>query len=155
MPYLASSLPTYVRTYIVTLVTAPIHTHSIGDYALLCAHNCVWKYIGRMWQIVGIYCVHVCTYPSQVGRQRYYEERKRRVADGDRQCAVAEAAGKRCDRPGLSGEHPAGSVEEESGNIDCLVADYAEAREKRCALFLSVLRKKQEDYIDELCSGNN
>ena len=101
------------------------------------------------------YCVHVHTYPSQAGRQRYYEERKRRVADGDRQCAVAEAAGKRHDRPGLSGEHPAGSVEEESGNIDCLVADYAEAREKRCALFLSVLRKKQEDYIDELCSGNN
>lgn len=103
----------------------------------------------------GWYCAYVCMYLSQAGRQRYYEERKRRVADGDRQCVVAEAAGKRQDRPGLSGEHPAGSVEEESGNIDRLVADCADAREKRCALFLSVLRKKQEDYIDELCSGNN
>ena len=155
MPCLSSSLPTYVQVYCTSLVTAPIHTHSIGNYTLLCAHNCVWKYVGHMWQMDGTVFMYIRTYLSQAGRQRYYEERKRRVADGDRQCAVAEAAGKRHDRPGLSGEHPAGSVEEESGNIDCLVADYAEAREKRCALFLSVLRKKQEDYIDELCSGNN
>ena len=136
--------------YCTSLVTALIHTHSIGDYSLLCAHNCVWKYLGRMWQMDGTVFMYIRT------RHRL-EDRgtMRRVADGDRQCAVAEAAGKRHDRPGLSGEHPAGSVEEESGNIDCLVADYAEAREKRCALFLSVLRKKQEDYIDELCSGNN
>ena len=99
----------------------------------------------------------VFMYLSQAGRERYYEERKRRTDDDDRRCVVAESAGEMrdADRTALSGEHPAGCVGVESGDIDLLVADYAEARKKRCALFLSVLRKKQEDYFNELCSGNN
>ena len=98
----------------------------------------------------------VSVYPSQAGRERYYKERKRRTDDDDRQCAVAESAGKThdADKTALIGENPAAYAEVEPGNIDLLVADYAEARKKRCALFLSMLRKKQEDYFDELCSEN-
>ena len=92
----------------------------------------------------------------QAGRERYYEERSRREEDNDRQCAVAECTGKMRDGDGIamSEEDPAGCVEVESGggDLDHLVAEYSEARKKRCALFLSKLRKKQDDYFDELCS---
>ena len=92
----------------------------------------------------------------QAGRERYYEDRKRREDENDRQCVVAERTGKRhdADRTVVSEGHPAGCVEVESGDgdMDLLVANYAEARKTRCALFLSKLRKKQEDYFNELCS---
>lgn len=69
---------------------------------------------------------------------------------------MAERTGKMrdADSTALSVEDPAGCVEVEpgDGNVDRLVTDYAEARRQRCALFLSKLRKKQEDYFNELCS---
>ena len=58
--------------------------------------------------------------------------------DDDRRCVMAESAGEMhdADRTALSGQHPAGCVGVESGDIDLLVADYAEARKKRCTLLL-------------------
>ena len=46
-------------TYCTSLVTAPIHTHSIGDYTLLYVYNCVWKYLGHMWQMDGAVFMYI------------------------------------------------------------------------------------------------
>jgi hypothetical protein len=101
-----------------------------------------------LWDLASAVLSYQRNYHSlQAARSDYYKERTQRVYESDRKCVVEQLNNAQRIQDQDGGDEQISKEE-----LEALVLEYRTKREERSRDFLQRLRKRNQDFLDSLCS---
>jgi ditrans,polycis-polyprenyl diphosphate synthase len=118
-----------------------------SSYSCLCFQDVLWPEYS-LWDLASAVLSYQRNYHSlQAARSDYYKERTQRVYESDRKCVVEQLNNAQRIQDQDGGDEQISKEE-----LEALVLEYRTKREERSRDFLQRLRKRNQDFLDSLCS---